>query len=300
MRREIWFFVRNKLASNCPVQLQIVTSHKGSSPGKTGAKMLLGQDGDILGTIGGGIMEHQLQKKGLDYLKTKSTQIKKQTLKHQSGSKNPSASGLLCAGTQTVCFINLFPSLLPDIEKVCESFSKGVPYWMWLSSHGIHFSSEHPNHDGEKYYLECLNRDREIFIFGDGHIGKALSRNLDLLDYEYHLFPSPENTGDLNEVPATISQCRKAYAIVVTSSADQDMMCLRALWNCRLAYCGIMGSRAKIDYIRSGLFLEETPSWHPHIHAPIGLSIGSETPSEIAVSISAELIAVMHQTEYTK
>jgi len=298
MRREVWFFVRKKLASNCPVQLQIVTSHQGSSPGKTGAKMLLSQDGDILGTIGGGIMEHRLQKKGMDYLKSKNTQLRKQTLKHQSGSNNPSASGLLCAGTQTVCFINLFPSHLPEIDKVCESFSKRVPYWLWLSDHDIHFSSKCPNQGENKYfYLECLNRDREVFIFGDGHIGKALSRSLDLLDYEYHLFPSPESTGDLNEVPTTISQCRKAYAIVVTSSAEQDMMCLRALWNCPLAYCGIMGSRAKIDYIQSGLFSEETPSWHSHIHAPIGLSIGSETPAEIAVSISAELIALMHRPE---
>ena len=57
------------------------------------------------------------------------------------------------------------------------------------------------------------------------------------------------------------------------------------------AYTGMIGSRRKIAAIREKLLAQGiTPAQLAAVHAPIGLSLGGETPEEIAVSILAELL----------
>ena len=61
-----------------------------------------------------------------------------------------------------------------------------------------------------------------------------------------------------------------------------------------MRYIGLIGSRAKVARLYEQL-LSETPvdpALLERIHAPIGLDLGAVTPQEIAVSITAELIAV--------
>lgn len=57
------------------------------------------------------------------------------------------------------------------------------------------------------------------------------------------------------------------------------------------AYTGMIGSSRKIAAIREKLLAQGiTPAQLAAVHAPIGLSLGGETPEEIAVSILAELL----------
>jgi len=57
---KIWRFIKDKLEKDIPVVLLYVLDSKGSSPGRQGFKMAVTNDGEISGTIGGGIMEHKL------------------------------------------------------------------------------------------------------------------------------------------------------------------------------------------------------------------------------------------------
>ena len=57
------------------------------------------------------------------------------------------------------------------------------------------------------------------------------------------------------------------------------------------AYVGMIGSRRKVEAIRQKLTAEGiTAEQLDAVHSPIGLSLGGETPEEIAVSILAELL----------
>ncbi|MPM43931.1 putative xanthine dehydrogenase subunit A [bioreactor metagenome] len=57
-------------------------------------------------------------------------------------------------------------------------------------------------------------------------------------------------------------------------------------------YIGCIGSRQKLDLCRKRLLAAGfTPDEYAILHAPIGLSIGAQTPEEIAVSVAAELIS---------
>ncbi|RLF58866.1 MAG: XdhC/CoxI family protein, partial [Thermoplasmata archaeon] len=70
---------------------------------------------------------------------------------------------------------------------------------------------------------------------------------------------------------------------------DKEVLAQALRTNAR--YVGMIGSRRKRDIIYQRL-LEEgfTLEDLARVHSPIGLSIGAETPAEIAVSIVAELI----------
>jgi xanthine dehydrogenase accessory factor len=62
----------------------------------------------------------------------------------------------------------------------------------------------------------------------------------------------------------------------------------------KVKYLGMMGSANKVRSVKEQLAMEDqkTDDFNKKVHAPIGLSIKSITPAEIAVSIAAEMIAV--------
>ena len=60
---EFWNFILHKLDQQIPVGLLYVLESEGSSPGRKGIKMAITPDGDMFGTIGGGIMEFKLVEK---------------------------------------------------------------------------------------------------------------------------------------------------------------------------------------------------------------------------------------------
>jgi xanthine dehydrogenase accessory factor len=58
-------------------------------------------------------------------------------------------------------------------------------------------------------------------------------------------------------------------------------------------YVGMIGSKRKVLSVYKALVLEGVPAEKfTRVHAPVGLDIGALTPEEIAISITAELIAI--------
>ena len=88
---------------------------------------------------------------------------------------------------------------------------------------------------------------------------------------------------------------------MVTRGHQNDLDAMRALAARDLKYLGLIGSRAKVARIRTMLLAEGMPpECLDRVHAPIGLDIGAITPSEIAISILAELIAVRRGVTNTR
>ena len=104
---ELWQFVADRLSHDRPVMLLVVADSSGSSPGRAGYKMAVGADGELCGSIGGGVMEVALVEKAREILRTQPSgaasedntsllieQVHKRNSKH--------ASGMICSGRQTV------------------------------------------------------------------------------------------------------------------------------------------------------------------------------------------------------
>ncbi len=85
------------------------------------------------------------------------------------------------------------------------------------------------------------------------------------------------------------------FVVLLTRAHKYDFDCLQSvLHHTPLPrYIGMIGSKRRVRAAFKAL-LEGgvAPDLLKHVHAPVGIEIGAETPAEIAVSIAAELIQV--------
>jgi xanthine dehydrogenase accessory factor len=163
---------------------------------------------------------------------------------------------------------------------------------------------------GEKglTFIEFVQPLPRLIIAGAGHVGRAVARLGNLLDFSVTVIDDrpefanaggvPEAdeiiVGDIGESVGRIEVSAGDYFVIVTRGHQKDAEALRAVIGRPAAYVGMIGSRSKINIMRSE-FLEcgwATEDDWAKVHAPIGLDIGSKTVEEIAVSIAAELIFV--------
>jgi xanthine dehydrogenase accessory factor len=84
--------------------------------------------------------------------------------------------------------------------------------------------------------------------------------------------------------------------VLMTHNYNYDMSMLRVLSQQDLPYIGMLGPKKKLNRMLDELRTEGlnlTPNQLSIIHSPTGLDIGAETPEEIALSITAEIKAVL-------
>ena len=98
---------------------------------------------------------------------------------------------------------------------------------------------------------------------------------------------------DYSELSDLISGGENVYVAIMTFGYRSDNIALRAVINKDFKYIGVLGSQTKTDELfkewkHDGLSLKRLEK----IHSPIGLSIKSQSPMEIAISIAAEIIKV--------
>jgi len=154
-------------------------------------------------------------------------------------------------------------------------------------------------------YLPRSKRCR-LLVVGGGHVGQKVAELASQADFEIWVvddreqYCNPERFPQatrliVDEFDTALSGLEidsDTYCIIVTRGHNHDEEALYHLAESSARYVGMIGSRRKIklifeDLLRDGISREALA----RVHAPLGLSIGSQTVPEIAVSIVAELIA---------
>jgi xanthine dehydrogenase accessory factor len=98
---------------------------------------------------------------------------------------------------------------------------------------------------------------------------------------------------DFDEALKTLDPNEASYIVIVTRGHRDDMRILRWAVQTQARYVGMIGSKRKVIEIFKTLQKEGARAdLFDRVHAPVGLDIGAVTPEEIAVAITAELIAV--------
>ena len=113
-----------------------------------------------------------------------------------------------------------------------------------------------------------------VRICGTTPIAEALAAMVAALGYEVH------RDGE--------SDLAQATAVVIATHGGPEAEVIRAALDAGVGYVGLVASRVRGGAILDGLDL--TDAERRRVHTPVGLSIGAKTPSEIAVSILAEVI----------
>jgi xanthine dehydrogenase accessory factor len=94
-------------------------------------------------------------------------------------------------------------------------------------------------------------------------------------------------------VLSTLPIDEDSYVVIVTRGHSHDRSVLAQALGTRARYLGMIGSKNKVAETLRILGEQGFPAANlERVHAPIGLSIGAETPEEIAISIAAQLIQV--------
>jgi len=238
------------------VALCTIVEKIGSGPAEKGGKMLVTEDGEMIGTIGGGeCFERVLKERAVRAIREgKSTSLK---FSFYGGAKEDELdTGLWCGGTMTV-FIDVIepkPKLV-----IVGSGHIALPTYSVADLLGFDITVVDDIED-------TLTKDRfpNAKLIYDEDFEKALKE-----------VNAEENT----------------YIAIVHGEPKHDLAALRRFIRERTAYLGILGSKAKIGKLMGILRKEGVPEEIiKRISGPIGLDIGAETPAEIAVSIVAELI----------
>ena len=310
-----WRFVEEQLKNKIPVMLLYVVESMGSSPGRQGFCMAVNVTGAMIGSVGGGIMEFKFAELAKEMLARKQsyTALHKQ-VHNKDAAKNQ--SGMICSGEQTILLYILKPQDATQVKKIIDCLEKHTTGCLRFSMAGMVFDDKLPPTRysfsfaaADKWlYEEQTGYKDHLYIIGAGHCGLALSKLVQSIDFYIHLYDEREDLNTLAEnhfVHETkildsyrdtgkyVKEGANSYVVAMTSGYRTDDMVVRALLNKQFKYFGVLGSRKKIEKMFTDYVLEGVdPGLLKHIHAPVGLSIKSRTPEEIAISIAAQVIAV--------
>lgn len=236
-----------------PFALCTVIATRGSVPGKVGAKMIVEADGTAFGTVGGAGLEEKTKALGQQCIADR----KSLTHKFDLAYFRPGALDSLCGGT---------------VEILVE-YMGAVPH---------------------------------VLICGGGHVGLEVARLLEQLEYVHSVLDDRAEFVSRERFPGAhhLHQARPedffpsadltpySHVIILGYShrIDTDILfhcCKRAP-----GFVGLICSKLK----RKEMFARVkergvTEAELARVEAPLGVTIGGETPAEIAVSIVGGIIA---------
>src|SRR6516225_1551437 len=233
--------------------LATIVHTNGSIPSYESSRMLVREDGSIAGTIGGGCVEADVWAAAKEVLAKETPRKMVFQLNNEASYDN----GLICGGTLEV-------------------------------------------------FVEPILPQPVAYIFGGGHISVALARSASAAGFAIVVIDDREQFANAERFPmaqelytsyddafARLSPNAASYVVIVTRGHRDDMRVLAWAVRTQPRYIGMIGSKRKVLSVYQALEKEGyRPQEFARVYAPMGLDIGALSPEEIAVSVTAELVAV--------
>ncbi|MBO4831541.1 MAG: XdhC family protein [Oscillospiraceae bacterium] len=309
--KQIFTELKKLIEEGKPAMLVSIIACEGSAPRGSGARMLVAEEGQICGTIGGGAVEKKAEIVAQRLIGEQKSLLKEYKL----NVKDEDDIGMICGGDVTVhyCFVpagdagwkNTVETALSLIEEnkpgyFVEPLNDAAPY---VVAGGKDALSEAES--GAGYFSEPLPIGERLIIFGGGHIAKELVPIAAQVGFRPVIFENrpdfadiarfrgAERTilGDFQNIKASIDIRPDDFIVIMTNGHVYDYYCEEQVLRYDVAYIGVIGSRSKIAAVNKRLLEAGIPQEKIDTeHKPIGINIKAVTPEEIAVSIAAELI----------
>ena len=312
----IWSKIQAYLRQKQRVILLIVVENTGSSPGRQGFKMMVTENGKHFGSVGGGATEYKLINRAEEMLEKHITKPELHEQIHRTDAEMHK-SGMICSGDNKIILYPLQYDIHYDnINEIVghavikEEITITISETEFRSKNSADIPTQFEYKNG--IYKEVVGYKHIVCIIGGGHVGLALSKQMKMLGYYVKIYDNrPEldtlkanewakeqHIVNFNEIDKHIPEGQNIYVIIASFSHVNDKKILSKLLDKHVAYLGMMGSKNKVAEIFK-LLKEEGSSEEllKKVSAPIGVSIKSETPAEIAVSIAAEIIDVKNTSK---
>lgn len=233
--------------------LATIVNVRGSIPSFNTAKMLVRDDGSILGTIGGGCVEADVWQAAREVME----QEKPRSLTFNLNQNPRYDTGLVCGGSLEVFIEPILP----------------VPV-LYLFGAG---------HVATNVYKVARVAGFDVIVVDDREAYANRERFPDAREVIAE---------DFEQAMSRLMPTESSYVVIVTRGHRDDMRVLRWAVQTPARYIGMIGSKRKVISIYKELEREGlAPELFDRVMAPVGLEIGAVTPEEIAVSVVAEMIA---------
>ena len=233
--------------------LATIVHTNGSIPSYESSRMLVREDGSIVGTIGGGCVEADVWAAAKEAMEKESPRKMTFQLNNEASYDN----GLICGGTLEV-------------------------------------------------FVEPILPQPVAYIFGGGHISLALAKSASAVGFGIVVIDDREQFANKERFPmaqelytsyedafARLAPNAASYIVIVTRGHRDDMRVLAWAVRTQARYTGMIGSKRKVISVYRALEKEGyAPEEFSRVYAPMGLEIGALSPEEIAISITAEIVAV--------
>lgn len=303
--------------------LATVVDLEGSSYRKPGVRMLISENGTMVGAISGGCVEKEVMRRA-------------QSIFKDGKSKVITYDGRYRLGCEGVLYILLEPFFISD--KFAAVFSSEIthrnPFTIksyYLKQDEVYggFGSEILfNHNSSFTFSDDFNpielKNVSVFsqqlqpvfkltIIGAEHDAVKLCQQASFLGWEVDVLCSakdPKSTNDFTGCSKVIPSMPETFCsdfieensavVLMNHSYVQDLQYLLKLKDRKLCYLGMLGAVKRRDRMFSEIFEinpEISEDFLESIHTPAGLNIGAKTPEEIALSILAEIMTVVKQRQ---
>jgi xanthine dehydrogenase accessory factor len=246
-----------KLGQKCAIAT--IVQVRGSIPSYESAKLLVREDGSMIGTIGGGCVEAEVWNAAPEV-------IEKEQPRHLSFNLGQDAAyynGLICGGQLDIFVEPVLPvpgAFIFGAGHISKSISKVAT----LAGFAANIIDNRENFANRERFPEAAE------IYAE--------------EYE--------------EVFGRLPVNETSYIIIVTRGHRDDMRVLRWAVTTNARYIAMIGSKRKVISVVKELRAEGIPlESFERVSAPMGLEIGAVAPEEIAVSVVAEMIAVRRNAD---
>jgi xanthine dehydrogenase accessory factor len=312
--------------------LASVAKRRGSLPMSATAKMLVTAGGARIGTVGGGCLEAEIIERAHDVLQRRVPALSSHSLNAElagdygltcGGTAEmfiepvfgddrlaavyAEASALMARGERALMATGIDWSGGAVKAIVSGGRHVGADDALVRSALGaFDAASELPRLENGVLVEPIAGRPR-LVVFGGGHVGARLAEaaafagwrvtvaddRADFADARRLPFAERAVVCDFHDVLGAVQLDAETYVVIATRGHQHDVVLAGQLVPRPLRYLGMLGSRRKVALTEKVLRdWGVTDEAIEQVHAPVGLSIGADTPEEIAVSVVAEMIAV--------
>jgi xanthine dehydrogenase accessory factor len=251
--KQIYQAVIDVEKTQTPAALCTIVNTRGSTPRRSASKMLVYEDGHILGSVGGGEIERRVIEEAIISMDTQKPKL----LEYEMNDPLRGDAGV-CGGHVEVFVEPILPAQTViivgggHVGKAVAHLARWLGFRVVVSDDRVEFCTPEENPDAD------------LFL------------------------PNP-----LQEIPVKIDINPRTTIILTTRGSEVDIAGIPKLLETGAGYIGVIGSRKRWLETCKGLHqLGITDVQLKRIHSPIGMGIGAETPEEIAISIMAEVIMI--------
>ena len=287
----------------------------GSAPRPVGAMMAIRDDGQVIGSVSGGCIEDDLiaQVKG-GLLAAKLPE----RVRYGVSADQANQFGLPCGGTVEMVLEPLSPQsdirgLLADLEgrriiRRTLNLSTGI------TQRRDAVGADVLEFDG-KSLVTIHGPKYRLLIIGAGQLSKYLATMAIPLDYQvtvcdprdeyqeqWHDLPQVTMTKEMpDDTVLAMNLDRNSAVVALTHDPKLDDLALMEALKGQAFYVGALGSKGNNDKRRARLKeFDVSAEEVMKLRGPVGLDIGAKTPSEIAISILAEMTATKRGVTMTR